>query len=128
MKRHMRRAAILAWLMVIAALPGCGAKKVKITGKLMKNGQPLMVSRDTSVMNVFIPDTDTGTVNPQTLLARFQRATEAYEIELLAGAYRINYIITEKGQQPGHAPPEQKAKSYDLTKNQEVDIEIKLEP
>jgi len=59
MERQMGRVAILVWLIGLAALAGCGGdKKVKITGKLMKNGQPLIVSRESQVTLGFIPDSE----------------------------------------------------------------------
>ena len=124
MERRWRRCSILVWLMVLALLAGCGGeKKVKITGKLLKNGQPFTVSRDTYVTIAFIPEGETP--NQKTHPAKFHRSTGAFEIELLAGKYRVNYIIVEKNKEPLPVPPEQKTKTYDLIENQELDIEIK---
>jgi hypothetical protein len=122
MKWQLRLAAVtLAWMMVMAALPGCGVSKVKITGKLMKNGQPYVVSKDTYVTLIFAPDTEPKT---QTYPAKFNQETGGYELELPAGSYRASYVIVEKDQAPMIAPPEFKQKTYDLKRSQELDFEI----
>lgn len=117
------RVAVLTvvWLMVLAALPGCEVAKVKVTGKLMKNGQPLKVRQDTLVTLIFSPDTEK---NEQTYPAKFNQETGGYEIELPAGKYRARYVIVEKGQPPVSAPPEATKEVHDLTHTKELNIEI----
>jgi len=122
MKWQIRLSTVaLALLFVITALPGCGIPKVKITGKLMKNGQPYTVAKDTMVTLIFFPD---GENQQQTYNARFKQEVGTYEIELPAGKYRTSFVIMEKGKDLLTAPAEFKNKSYDLNKNQELDIEI----
>lgn len=115
--------ACAAGLLLLAGGLGCAEKNVKVSGKVMKGGRPLIVNRDFYVTLAFIPDNPAA--NRPTQPAKFQRATGDYEIELKPGKYRINYVIVEKDQEPWPVPAEQKAKSYDLTKTQVLDIEIK---
>jgi hypothetical protein len=111
----------LVWLMVLAALPGCQVAKVKVTGKLMKKGQPLKVSQDTLVTLTFAPDIENS---GQTYPAKFNQETGGYEIELPAGKYRARCLIVEKGQPPFTAPPEVTKEVHDLTGSKELNIEI----
>jgi hypothetical protein len=113
--------ATMVWLLVLATVPGCGVDKVKVTGKLMKNGQPLKVSQDTYVTLTFSPDIEN---NDQTYPAKFNHETGGYEIELPAGKYRTRCLIVEKGQPPFTAPPEVTKAVHDLTGSKELNIEI----
>jgi hypothetical protein len=122
MKWEFRLAvATLVWLLVLAAVPGCGVPKAKVTGKLMKNGQPLKVSQDTYVTLIFSPDIEN---NDQTYPAKFNQETGGYEIELPAGKYRARYVIVEKGRPSFTAPPEVTKEVHDLTGSTELNIEI----
>lgn len=119
---HLRLAAYaLTGLILMAALPGCGEAKVKITGKLLKDGQPYTVAPDTLVTLVFAPDMENA---PQTYPAKFNQETGGYEVEMPPGKYRARYIIVEIDQAPLTAPPEVTEKSYDLSRTQQLDIEI----
>ena len=112
---------LLVFWLALTILPGCGESKAKITGKLLKNGQPLVVKNDTLVTLTFFPDTE----NPgQTYPAKFFHETGGYELEIPTGKYRVSYVIVEKDKAPVMAPAEVKKKSYELSKNQELDIEI----
>jgi deoxyinosine 3'endonuclease (endonuclease V) len=115
------RLAVATVVLVLVAVPGCGVAKTKVTGKLMKNGQPLKVSKDTYVTLTFAPDIE----NPgQTYPAKFNQETGGYEIELPAGKYRARYVIMEKGQPAVSAPPEATKEVHDLTRSKELNIEI----
>jgi hypothetical protein len=119
---------LLAWVMLSLALVGCGApSKVKVTGTIRKNGQPLTVSAKTLVTVSFASAEEK---NPQTYPAKFTQATGAYELELPPGKYKANVVVVEPGPpgQPGRPfsmPPESTKTVYDLTQAKDgVDIEI----
>lgn len=121
MQKHVLAAAFV--LAALVPLSGCGAAKVKITGTLKQSGHALLAPRETIVTITFIPDAEG--VNLQSQIARYHRNTGEYDIELPAGRYRINYIIVEKGREPRQAPEEQKSQTFELTKDQRLDIDVK---
>lgn len=124
MKAHVRLlVGALGVLLIFSVLPGCGVSKVKIHGKLTKNGQPFNVSEETLVTLMFIADIDEQN-QTQTYPARFKQETGTYEIEVPPGKYQTTYVIVEKNQAPLTAPLEMRKKTHDLTRNQELDIEI----
>jgi hypothetical protein len=122
MTGQLRLAAVaLACLMVAVMLPGCGSGKVRVTGKVLKNGQPLKVSKDVLVTLTFAdPDK-----KDQTYSAKFDYDTGTYQVEVPPGKYHATCIVAEKGQPPLTAGKDAAKKVYDLTSgNQQVDIEV----
>ena len=60
MNGHLRLARAAALLVVAVCVAGCdGVSNVRVTGNLMKNGQPFIVSRQTIVTLTFVPDIET---------------------------------------------------------------------
>src|SRR5262245_46498652 len=56
---------VLTALAVIGLVTGCpGARKVKITGKITKDGKPLNVPKDQQVTLTFAPEAETGQTYP----------------------------------------------------------------
>jgi hypothetical protein len=123
MKWPLCLAAPLLAGLVLAVLPGCGSSSgnaIKITGKVLRNGQPLRVSKDTYVTVVFTPDEKTGTTCP----ARFIYDGGTYEVLLPPGKYRARCTIQEKNQQVVASSPEMTKIVHDLTSPKEVDLEV----
>lgn len=126
MKWPLRLAAPLLAYLMLAVLPGCGvvggSSGVKISGKLVKNGQPLRVSKDTQVKVIFSPeDKTTGTTFPP---AKFTYDTATYEILLPPGMYRVRWTILDKDQQAVSSSPETAKIVHDLTSSKELDIDV----
>jgi hypothetical protein len=112
-------AVVMMGLLMTAA--GCGDKKVKITGKLMKDGQPFTTSADTLVTLTFAPDVEKS---EQTYNGRFNHETGGYEVELPPGKYRARYVIVKKGAPPLIVSPEATKTVHDLSTTKELNIEI----
>jgi hypothetical protein len=119
----LRLTLVSLTLSSLVLVPGCGDNKVKIAGKLTKNGQPMTVAKDTKVTLTFMPE---GESKGQTYTAQFKQETGEYAIELPPGKYKTNCIIVEKNkfQDAIFAPPAMKEKTYELTKSQELNIEF----
>jgi hypothetical protein len=105
--------------MALAALPGCEAPKVKITGKVLKGGQPFVVAKETMVTLTFAPE-----VEGQTYQGRFKHETGTYEAQFPPGKYRVLYLITSPDRSIVSSPASAKEKLHELTKSQEFDIDI----
>ncbi len=109
----------LAGFALVAALSGCGGvAKVKVKGTLMKDGKPLVVSKQTYVVLKFAPDVEKPL---QTYPAHFTHETGGYSIEIPAGSYSARCVIMDvENQKVPTGPPQ----VFDLSKDQELDIDI----
>jgi hypothetical protein len=115
------------------ALTGCAPKAVKVNGRLLKGGQPMVVSEDTYVTLSFVPD-GAGPRAASSHSARFDPKSGAYSVELPAGRYRTMLVVAlppkkeAKGKESRavNAPsrPVTSDKVYDLTADQVLDIEV----
>src|SRR5262245_40357330 len=85
MTRLLRRAA-LGLALLAAALTGCGPSSVKVTGKLLKNGSPMVVSDDTYVTLSFVPEKPAAE-GEKSYSAKFDQKTGSYAVELPPGKY-----------------------------------------
>ena len=111
---------------------GCSPSKIKVNGKILKNGAPLIVSEDTLVTLQFIPDLKgADAVNDaKTYSAKFDQKTGAYSVEMPPGKYKTKFVMAlpakknPDGKLNAPSPPVQSDKVYELTKNQELDIEV----
>lgn len=110
----------LAWFAMVAALSGCGESKVKVKGKLLNKGQAFTVAKETYVTLSFAADVEMA---KQIYTARFEQATGGYEVELPPGKYRVKCKVLDGESQPIPTGPVQ---VFDLTKDQELDIDISL--
>jgi hypothetical protein len=108
-------------LSVIFFAGGCGDGKVRITGKLMKNGQPFTTSADTLVTLTFAPDAEKS---EQTYPAKFNHETGGFELNVPPGKYRARYVIQKKNEPAIIAPPDATKTVHDLSSTKEVNIEI----
>ena len=116
-------------LAALLACTGCSEKAVTVKGKLLKGGQPMVVSADTYVTISFVPEspavTDDG---PSTRSAKFDPATGTYTVELKPGKYRTMVVVApppkKEGQPSAPAPPVRSDKVYDITRDQDLDIEV----
>lgn len=79
---------VLACLMLAA--PGCGKRKVTIKGKFIKkNGEVQTYGESEYVTLQFIPaDPDDAR---RTYTAKIDHAAGTYEVELIAGQYRVSF-------------------------------------
>jgi len=114
--------------LALVALTGCGDKMVKVNGKLIKGGQPMVVSEDTYVTISFVPEAgSTDEAKARAYSAKFDQKTGSYTVELPAGKYRSLLVIALPTKVSGKlnmpAPP-LKSDVYDLTKDQTIDIEV----
>lgn len=114
-------ALVFVSLAMLAPLPGCGDGKIKIKGKLTKGGQPFTVAKDTLVTLRFTPDAEQPS---QSFSTKFKQETGEFETDLPPGKYRVTFVVVEKDKTPISAPPDVKNKVYDLTRNQELNIDI----
>ncbi len=121
MNRPLRLAATTLLVCVMTFAFGCdSSSKTKVSGKLLMNGKPLSVSKQTIVTLSFAADVDAKGV--QTTPAKFIRETGTYEVEVPPGKYRVSCLLrdTEKNQKIPTGP----AKVYDLSSANVVDIDV----
>ena len=117
-------------LAVLAILiTGCGGPKiVKINGKLLKNGTPMIVSEETYVTLSFIGEsTKENNLDAKTYSAKFDQKSGTYSVELPAGNYRVMQIValpaTKEGKLNAPSKSVKSEKIYELTTDQELDLE-----
>ena len=118
---------LLGLALLAFAVSGCGAKIVKINGELRKDGKPMIVSQDTYVTLSFIPVAANAESQLNSYNAKFDQKSGTYTVELPPGSYRTKLIIVPPSKSGGlSAPPRpiDSDKTYDLTKNQKLDIEV----
>jgi hypothetical protein len=122
----LRRAAL--GLAVLALAPtGCSPDTVRVRGKLIKDGNPMVVSKDTYVTLSFIPEKPPAD-GEKSYSAKFDQETGSYTVELPPGKYRTMLVIALPNKTPGKlnapTPPIKSDKAYDLGKSQELNIEV----
>ena len=127
MTPSLRRSA-LALALLAFGLAGCSPSAVKVTGTLTKNGQPMVVSEDTYVTLSFVPE---GKSEGQetSYSAKFDQKTGTYSVELPPGNYRTMLIVAlpgskKDGKLNAPTPPVKSDKVYQMTKDQQLDIEV----
>jgi len=87
-----RRNAAAAWLLVaVVVYVGCGKKNntITVTGSIVRNGQPIPVSKNGYVQVTIQPDVDPGKAfTPR--IAECDKATGKFEIrDIPAGKYKV---------------------------------------
>jgi len=109
------------------AFAGCSPSVVKVNGKVLKNGAPMVVSKDTYVTLQFVPESASED-KAGAKSATFNQETGTYTVELPPGKYRTTLVIALPAKKDGKlnapTPPIKSDKVYDLTKSQELDIEV----
>lgn len=106
---------------------GCSPSKVKITGKLLKGGKPLIVSKETYVTLQFLPESVSSESSSNSYSATFDQQTGTFRLELPPGKYKTNFIMAlpaKDGQMSKPTPPVKSDKVYDLSKDQDITVEI----
>src|SRR6266542_6841217 len=85
----------LGLAVLVLLVTGCGGPKtVKISGKLLKNGSPMVVSESTYVTISFVPESKQGDgSDAKSYSAKFDQKTGTYQVELPAGNYRVMQVI-----------------------------------
>jgi hypothetical protein len=120
-------------LLVLAGLtlPGCSKRpKVTITGKVMKNGQPLKVSKQGAIQVIFLPIVEGSSGPPAVTYPALVNSQEAtYEVkDIPTGKYKVSVSQFDpmpvndllKGQFQG----EQSPITREVTGNQAIDIDV----
>ena len=123
MKWPLCQTALLVGCVLLAAVPGCGgdSSPIKITGKIIRNGQPIQVAKGTYVTVIFTPEEKTGSTFP----AKFKYDTGTYEVILPPGKYRVmKCVVQEKDQDPVSSSQKTYNTVHDLTSPKEVDIPV----
>lgn len=136
MRATLPRAAC-AFALVALLVCGCGGaapKKIKVTGKFLKNGQPVTYTKDTYVTLIFTPvipkqlGNVPSTIPANTYPAKVAAELGTYEAEMPAGKYRVNFFILEPGAAPGKAPPPNQTgewgEIYELTDSRTLDLPV----
>lgn len=127
LSRYWMRACFGLFAFSIAS---CSPGTVKISGKILKDGQPMVVSEDTYVTLSFAPElSDQGDDSKRSSYsAKFDQKSGTYTVELPAGKYRTTLIMApppkNKGEPSKPLPPIKSDKVYDLGKSQTLDIEV----
>jgi hypothetical protein len=138
-------------LAALLACTGCGEKVITVKGKVLKGGQPLVVSEDTYVTLSFVPEGAAAAEGAASAnSARFDQKTGTYTVALKPGKYRTMLVVVPskaegkaEGKKAGAAPaakgppgggktapkvnaprPVRSDKVYDLAKDQDLDIEV----
>src|SRR5947209_5968182 len=111
MRATLPRAVALAVLLAAGCGDG-GPKMIKVTGKFLKDGQPVTYDKAAYVTLIFKPivqmkgNNATGSVVATSYPAKVKPDLGTYEVTLPAGKYNVNlYIPPEKGAAAGSAPP-----------------------
>jgi hypothetical protein len=123
--------ALAAATCLLIAVPGCGPKKVKVSGRLVKNGAVQTYHEDQYITLQFVP-VDTGDTHVRSYPAKVNPTAGTYEVELLAGKYHISlFIAPPQGSKPGTALPPTRpnaaatdANEYDFTSSTTHDITV----
>src|SRR5205823_13550785 len=105
MRAFLPRAAC-AVALVALLLCGCGGgapKKIKVSGKFLKDGQPVTYTKETYVTLIFTPvippqlGNVPSTIPATTYPAKVKAEAGTYEAEMPAGKYRVNLFILAPG-------------------------------
>ena len=124
------RPAALALALVAACLAGCSPGVVTVKGKVLKGGAPMVVPKETYVTLAFLPEevSDPKAAGVRSHSAKFDQATGTYSVELPPGKYKVSLTVARPPKKEGEpyvpSPPFKPDKVYDLTKNQDLDIEV----
>jgi hypothetical protein len=128
MRRFLRR-AVIALTFCSFAFTSCSPGQVRITGTIKKNGEPMIVSEDTYVTLSFIPElSDQSDDKRSSYSAKFDQKSGTYSVELPPGKYRTMLVIALPPKKQGElnmpGPPFKPDTVHDLSKNQQLDIDI----
>ncbi|HEX3149882.1 MAG TPA: hypothetical protein VHR66_17530 [Gemmataceae bacterium] len=126
-----RQLSTLGFAALMLIFAGCDSSKpsVKVSGKVMKNGQPMIVGEDTYVTISFVLETSGANPNDaKSFSAKFDQKTGTYSVEVAPGNYRTTVVIAKPGSKDGKLSkpmgPYKSDKVYELTKGQDLDIEV----
>jgi hypothetical protein len=92
MQRYLRLALVLALVSFVA---GCGAKKLRTTGRLLKSGQPLVAEEGEFFHVIFVPILPDGTPPGDHYVATVDQATGTFTVAgkdlqgMPPGKYRV---------------------------------------
>ena|SRR5947209_5216493 len=131
MKNRKWPVVLLALLVVGLTVPGCGSHpKVTVTGKVMKNGQPLKVSKQGAIQVIFIPIVEGASGPPAvTYPAQVNNEAGTYEIkDIPTGKYKVSVCQFDpmpvndllKGEFQGEKTPITK----EVTGKEPIDIDV----
>jgi hypothetical protein len=111
------------------AVAGCSPSVIKINGKLVRNGAPMVVSEDTYVTVSFLPEVkEPDSLDAKSYSAKFDQKTGTYTVELPPGKYRTMVLVALPSKDESKVnmptPPVKSQKVHELTRSQELDIEV----
>jgi hypothetical protein len=129
--RRFLAPALAAAACLLIAVPGCGIKKVKISGRFVKNGVVQTFHEDQYVTLQFVP-VETPDGQRRSYPAKIDLTAGTYDVELVAGKYRISFFVAPpQGSKPGTALPISKPNAgstdpneYDFTSSTTHDITV----
>jgi hypothetical protein len=122
MREHRSRLVATACLVLAVLLGGCGGpKKVKVSGTVIRGGEPFKVSPKTYVTITFAPaDQISGSTYP----ARFNQEQGSYQVVVPPGKYRVALIAVPPDGGARIRSPIDASKTYEILKDQKIDLEI----
>jgi hypothetical protein len=115
--------------LAVFALSGCSPSSITVKGTIKKNGAPMVVSKDTMVTVMFSPQvSDDRAEGVKSHSAKFNQETGTYSVDLPPGKYKLSVSVAMPPQKEGGRqvplPPYKPETVYDLTKSQDLDIEM----
>jgi hypothetical protein len=123
--------ALAAAASLLVTVPGCGLKKVTVSGRLVKNGVVQTFAPDQYVTLQFVP-VETQDGQRRSYPARIDNAAGTYDVELIAGKYRVSLFVAPPPGTPGGSAPKvgkptgvgSDETEYDFTSSKTHDITV----
>ena len=122
------RSVSIGLALLAVLFTGCNSQKnVKVNGKILKDGQPMVVSEDTYVTLSFVAVVANQS-EARSHSAKFDQKTGTYTVELPAGKYQTMFVMAlppkKAGEMSVPSTPFKPEAIHELTKDQQLDIEV----
>lgn len=119
----------------VLTLAGCGgAGEVNVSGRILKDGQPLIVVKEAYVTLSFVPGAGSDGKEPDqgkltSYPAKFDYATGSYSVRMPAGNYKTMFVFAPPPdpRNPGKlnaSKPIVSEKTHELKSDKTLDIDI----
>jgi|GEM_PF-1503902 hypothetical protein len=132
---HIRKLLVAFGAVLFMTASGCGPKVVKVSGRILKDGQAVTIS-DSDEQGMSMPMTVVFRTESggQSYPAKVDRSAGTYEVTLPAGKYRASVFVPPKG---GFPDPKDKKKGgppipkkdegeiHDLSESKTLDLTVK---